>query len=122
MGKIPNGASGRLELAEWITSSENPLPSRVYANRIWHHLFGRGIVESTDNFGEMGNRPSHPELLDYLAQYLMENDWSTKSLIRKIVLSNTYQMSTRISEIAEKIDLKIISLPGRTANDLKRRR
>ena len=104
VGKIPNGASGRLELAEWITSSENPLPSRVYANRIWHHLFGRGIVESTDNFGEMGNRPSHPELLDYLAQYLMENDWSTKSLIRKIVLSNTYQMSTRISEIAEKID------------------
>ena len=61
-------------------------------------------MESTDNFGEMGNRPSHPELLDYLAQYLMENDWSTKSLIRKIVLSNTYQMSTRISEIAEKID------------------
>ena len=104
VGKIPNGASGRLELAEWITSLENPLPSRVYANRIWHHLFGRGIVESTDNFGEMGNRPSHPELLDYLAQYLMENDWSTKSLIRKIVLSNTYQMSTRISEIAEKID------------------
>ena len=60
VGKIPNGASGRLELAEWITSLENPLPSRVYANRIWYHLFGRGIVESTDNFGEIGEPPYPP--------------------------------------------------------------
>ena len=83
---------------------ENPLPARVYANRIWHHLFGRGIVASTDNFGEMGNRPTHPELLDYLARYLIENNWSTKSLIRKIVLSNTYQMSTHVSDITAKLD------------------
>ena len=104
VAKIPKGESGRLQLAEWIASPENPLPARVYANRIWHHLFGRGIVASTDNFGEMGNRPTHPELLDYLARYLIENNWSTKSLIRKIVLSNTYQMSTHVSEITAKLD------------------
>lgn len=104
VAEIPEGSSGRLQLAKWISSSENPLPARVYANRVWHHLFGRGIVASTDNFGEMGNRPTHPELLDYLANYLTENNWSTKSLIRKIVLSNTYQMSTNPSVIAEKID------------------
>jgi hypothetical protein len=104
VAEIPDGASGRLQLAEWIASPDNPLPARVYANRIWHHLFGRGIVASTDNFGEMGNRPTHPELLDYLANYLIENNWSTKSLIRKIVLSNTYQMSTDISDIAAKLD------------------
>ena len=102
--EIPNGASGRLQLAEWIASAENPLPARVYANRIWHHLFGRGIVTSNDNFGEMGNRPTHPELLDYMARYLIENNWSTKSLIRKIVLSNAYQMSTIVSATTEKID------------------
>ena len=101
---IPKGESGRLQLAEWIASSNNPLPARVYANRIWHHLFGRGIVASTDNFGEMGSRPTHPELLDYLAKHLIENNWSTKSLIRKIVLSNTYQMSTHVSDIAAKLD------------------
>ena len=101
---IPKGESGRLQLAEWIASSNNPLPARVYANRIWHHLFGRGVVASTDNFGEMGSRPTHPELLDYLAKHLIENNWSTKSLIRKIVLSNTYQMSTHVSDIAAKLD------------------
>ena len=104
VAKIPKGESGRLQLAEWIASSNNPLPARVYANRIWHHLFGRGIVSSTDNFGEMGSRPTHPELLDYLAKHLIENNWSTKSLIRKIVLSNTYQMSTQISDISAKLD------------------
>ena len=104
IAEIPKGESGRFQLAEWIASSNNPLPARVYANRVWHYLFGRGIVASTDNFGEMGNRPTHPELLDYLARYLIENNWSTKSLIRKIVLSNTYQMSTYVSDITAKID------------------
>ena len=104
VAEIPDGASGRLQLAKWISSTSNPLPARVYANRVWHHLFGRGIVVSTDNFGEMGDRPTHPELLDYLAVYLIENNWSTKSLIRKIVLSNTYKMSTNLSSITKKID------------------
>ena len=98
--RIPDGTSGRLQLAEWIASPNNPLPARVYANRVWHHLFGRGIVKSTDNFGEMGDRPSHPKLLDYLADYLRKNQWSTKSLLRKIVLSNTYQMSTFGSQLS----------------------
>ncbi len=102
--EIPSGVSGRLQLAQWIASANNPLPARVYANRIWHHLFGRGIVTSNDNFGEMGSRPTHPELLDYMAGYLIENNWSTKSLIRKIVLSNAYQMSTAASVITKKID------------------
>ena len=104
VAEIPDGSSGRLQLAKWISSSENPLPARVYANRVWHHLFGRGIVASTDNFGEMGNRPTHSKLLDFLAHYLIENNWSTKSLIRKIVLSSAYQMSTNISVIAKKVD------------------
>ncbi len=92
--KIPKGASGRLQLANWITSPRNPLTSRVYVNRVWQHLFGRGIVESSDNFGEMGGRPTHPGLLDHLAVSLMENGWSTKELIRKIMLSSTYRMSS----------------------------
>ena len=104
VAEIPDSSSGRLQLAKWIASSNNPLPARVYANRIWHHLFGRGIVASTDNFGEMGDRPTHPELLDYLAKYLIENNWSSKSLIRKIVLSSSYQMTTNVSAIAQKID------------------
>ena len=104
VAEIPDGSSGRLQLAKWISSSENPLPARVYANRVWHHLFGRGIVASTDNFGEMANRPTHSKLLDFLAHYLIENNWSTKSLIRKIVLSSAYQMSTNISVIAKKVD------------------
>ncbi len=104
VAEIPDSSSGRLQLAKWISSSNNPLPARVYANRIWHHLFGRGIVASTDNFGEMGDRPTHPKLLDYLANYLIVNNWSSKSLIRKIVLSSTYQMSTYESAIAQKID------------------
>jgi hypothetical protein len=66
----------------------------VYVNRVWQHLFGRGIVESSDNFGEMGGRPTHPGLLDHLAVSLMENGWSTKELIRKIMLSSTYRMSS----------------------------
>ena len=70
------------------------MTARVFVNRVWHHLFGRGIVRSTDNFGKMGDRPSHPKLLDYLSHFFIENNWSTKSLIRKIVLSSTYRMSS----------------------------
>ena len=98
--KIPDGTSGRLQLAEWVASHENPLTARVFVNRIWHHLFGRGIVRSTDNFGKMGDRPSHPKLLDYLAQFFIHNKWSVKLLIRKVVLTKTYKMSS--SQVVKK--------------------
>jgi hypothetical protein len=86
--------SGRLELARWLTSSTNPLTARVFANRVWGWHFGRGIVASTENFGKLGERPSHPELLDYLARLLIESGWSLKELQRSIVCSSTYRMST----------------------------
>lgn len=86
-------SSGRKELAAWLTDVNNPLPPRVYVNRLWHHLFGVGIVASTDNFGSRGEPPSHPELLDYLAARFMENGWSTKKMLREIVLSRVYQLS-----------------------------
>ena len=95
---IPKGSSGRLELAHWVTSPDNPLTARVYVNRVWHQLFGRGIVPTNDNFGEMGQRPTHPELLDHLTSDFIKNGWSTKKLIRKILLSSTYQMSSLVSE------------------------
>lgn len=86
--------SGRKELAEWLTSANNPLTARVAVNRIWHHLFGQGIVPSVDNFGTMGDVPSHPELLDYLATQFVRDNWSFKSLIRRIVLTRTYQLGS----------------------------
>lgn len=87
-------SSGRLELANWIASPENPLTARVMVNRVWLHLMGRGLVGTPDNFGASGQRPSHPELLDYLAVSFVENDWSVKELIRSIVLSRAYQLSS----------------------------
>lgn len=92
--KVNSKQSGRLELARWIASPENPLTGRVYVNRVWKHLFGEGIVRSVDNFGVRGNKPSHPQLLDYLAQEFIDQGWSTKQLVREIVLSQTYRMAT----------------------------
>jgi mono/diheme cytochrome c family protein len=86
--------SGRRELAELIASADNPLTARVIVNRVWHHHFGAGLVRSLSNFGEIGDRPSHPELLDYLAARLIENRWSLKQLHRQILLSATYGMSS----------------------------
>ena len=86
--------SGRLDLAWFIGSKENPLTARVMANRIWLKLTGQGIVATPDNFGLMGMKPTHPELLDYLAVSFMENNWSIKNLIRQIMLSRTYQMGS----------------------------
>jgi hypothetical protein len=91
--RIRDGESGRLELAEWLVGHASPLTARVYVNRLWHHLFGRGIVPSVDNFGTTGDTPSHPELLDYLAGRFMEKDWSTKQALRQMVLSRTYQLA-----------------------------
>ncbi len=94
VSSIPSDQSGRLQLAEWITSPENPLTARVYANRVWLWLFGEGLVSSVDNFGTTGELPSHPELLDYLAIRLVELDWSVKDLVREIVSSRAYRMSS----------------------------
>jgi hypothetical protein len=85
--------SGRLELAEWLTDPEHPLTARVMSNRIWQKLLGTGIVPTSDDFGTTGEAPTHPELLDHLATQFVSNDWSTKSLIRQIVLSRMYQLS-----------------------------
>ncbi len=102
--KVSDTQSGRLELAEWITSPDNPLTARVMANRVWRHLFGRGIVPSVDNFGLLGEQPSHPELLDHLAKQLVRDEWSLKKLIRSIVLSRTYQLSSVYNAAAAEAD------------------
>jgi hypothetical protein len=86
--------SGRLELARQLVDRDNPLVSRVIVNRVWQHLMGRGIVPSVDNFGVLGQEPTHPELLDYLAAEFMEDGWSIKRLIRRIMLSSTYQQGS----------------------------
>jgi hypothetical protein len=95
--KLNTAQSGRLELAEWLTSPKNPLTPRVMANRIWEHLFGQGLVRSVDNFGVTGDVPSHPELLDYLATQFVRDGWSVKKLVRQIVLSRAYQLSSEES-------------------------
>lgn len=89
---VNRSQSGRLELAAWLTSEKNPLTSRVMVNRVWHHLFGAGLVQSVDNFGTMGDTPSHPELLDHLAGRFIAGEWSVKNLIREIVLSRAYRL------------------------------
>lgn len=102
--EFSNASSGRLELAEWIAHPENPLTARVYVNRIWKHLFGTGIVRTVDNFGQPGETPSHPELLDELTREFIEHGWSTKELIKQIVSSKTYQLSSEPAEKAESLD------------------
>lgn len=90
--------SGRLELAVWLTRRDHPLTARVMVNRVWHHLFGQGIVTTPDDFGVYGSRPSHPELLDHLATRFQNQGWSVKRLIREIVLSRAYQLSSSAAE------------------------
>ncbi|MEM7010984.1 MAG: DUF1553 domain-containing protein [Verrucomicrobiota bacterium] len=92
---IPDDESGRRQLADWLTDQDHPLTARVMANRIWQQLFGRGVVETSDNFGLLGAEPSNPDLLDFLADQLIANEWSMKSLIRQIVLSETYQQAAQ---------------------------
>jgi len=99
---IPAGSSGRLEFAAWLTAPGNGLLDRVIVNRIWGHLFGRGIVETVDNFGRLGSGPTHPELLDYLAANFREQGGSFKTLIRELVLSRAYQLGASASpDLAE---------------------
>jgi hypothetical protein len=91
---LPSRESGRRELAAWLTSTANPLTARVIVNRAWHWLFGAGLVRTTDNFGTTGEAPSHPELLDDMAVQFMEDGWSVKALVRRIVLSRAYRLAT----------------------------
>ena len=102
--KINRSKSGRLEMAQWLTAKENPLTARVAVNRIWMHLFGQGLVRSPDNFGSTGETPTHPELLDYLAVRFIENGWSTKKMIREIVLTRAYQLSGKHDDANYKLD------------------
>jgi hypothetical protein len=106
LGKAPldTAGSGRRELAEIIASPENPLTARVMVNRIWQHIFGRGIVGSVDNFGTIGDKPTHPELLDYLAQEFVTQGWSIKKMIRSMVLSETFRQSGEINAKARELD------------------
>ncbi len=96
--------SGRLELARAIAGERNPIFARVIVNRVWHHLFGRGLVETPSDFGTRGAAPTHPELLDFLAATFVEDGWSIKKLIRRIVLSNVYQQSSAGRAEAHSID------------------
>jgi hypothetical protein len=92
--RFPEKESGRRQLAEWIASPSHPLTARIYVNRVWLWLLGEGIVRTPDNFGTTGETPSHPELLDHLATRFIDAGWSTKKLVREIVLSRTYQQSS----------------------------
>jgi hypothetical protein len=96
--------SGRLELAEAIANPANPLTARVMVNRVWQHHFGRGLVATASNFGALGERPTHPELLEWLASRFMAKGWSLKTLHREIVLSATYQQSCGLDDRASEID------------------
>ena len=96
--EIPSGQSGRLQLADWLADSHNPLTARVAVNRIWEKLFGTGLVPSVDYFGERGDRPTHPELLDHLSSRFMKGGWSQKALLRSLVLSHTYRLGSENPE------------------------
>ncbi|MEM6366321.1 MAG: DUF1553 domain-containing protein, partial [Planctomycetota bacterium] len=98
------GAKRRLAFARWLTDPSNPLTPRVAANRIWHNLFGAGIVVTPSDFGRAGAAPTHPELLDFLARRLLDSDWSTKSLIREILLSQTFRQSSQPSDLGMQLD------------------
>ncbi len=103
---LPNSTGRRSALAAWLTRPDNQLTTRVMANRVWHYLFGRGIVATPNDFGKLGEPPTHPELLDYLAQRFIADGWSLKKLQREILLSATYRQTAHraVPELATKID------------------
>ena len=97
-GQGVTGAADRMALAEQMTSPDNPLLYRVYVNRVWAHVFGRGIVSTVDNFGSMGERPTHPELLDYLTMRFVREGKSLKGLLKELCLSQTFALSSDLSD------------------------
>jgi hypothetical protein len=103
--------SGRLELAEKIATPENPLTARVMSNRLWHHVFGRGLVGTVDNFGRLGDQPTHPELLDYLAKRFTSQQWSVKAQLRELLLTDAFQRSSlpSASALAKDADNTLLS-------------
>ncbi|MEZ6122064.1 MAG: PSD1 and planctomycete cytochrome C domain-containing protein [Planctomycetaceae bacterium] len=102
--EIPKDSSGRRQFADWLTGDSNPLTTRVIVNRVWQYHFGRGIVESSSNFGLQGSKPTHPELLDWLTSDFVRHGWSIKHLHRRIMLSAVYQLASTGSEANAKID------------------
>jgi len=107
-----NAGSGRLELADWLTRKENPLTARVAVNRIWQHHFAQGLVATENDFGTRGSRPTHPELLDYLASRFQADSWSIKKMHRRIMLSAVYQLSsTELATTADPSNLFLSHYP-----------
>jgi hypothetical protein len=104
---LPTGekGSGRLHLANWLADAKNPLTARVMVNRVWQYHFGKGLVPTASNFGALGQPPTHPELLDYLAARFVEAEWSVKAMHRVVMLSRAYQLSSRDDEANAKIDV-----------------
>ncbi len=98
--KIPAGESGRLQLARWLASPDNQLTTRVMANRIWQYHFGRGLVKTSSTFGRQGDQPTHPQLLDWLADRFVKDGWSFKRMHKRILLSQTWRQSSNVSETA----------------------
>src|SRR5947199_2079211 len=107
----PDGRTSgrRLALAEWLTSRDNPLPARVMVNRIWQHHFGKGIVPTLDNFGKMGEQPTNPELLDWLAVEFMDRGWSMKQMHRLIMTSETYKMASDVPDSPQDPENNLLS-------------
>lgn len=97
-------------LAQWVTNKDNPLTARVFVNRIWAMLFGRGLVETAEDFGVQGSLPTHPELLDWIAVDFMENDWDIKYLLKKIMMSATYQQRSELTPVLKETDPENILL------------
>ena len=112
--------SGRLQLANWIANPENPLTARVMVNRIWQHHFGEGIVRTPNNYGKLGEPPTHPELLDFLALEFMKSGWSIKAMHRAIMLSATYQLSSAAS-VAQASSRQVTKLPASSPKTSSRR-
>lgn len=101
---LPNSTGRRSALANWLASERNPLTARVFANRVWSHYFGKGVIETVSDFGRAGTKPTHPELLDYLADNFVRNGWSPKKLHREILLSSVYRQNSAPREDVVKAD------------------